>query len=433
MPLLPRTAGAIAAAAAILATLTPSVASAQVPGAGAATIGIVNETSLPRLDKSRRPVQKRPLTLTPEAVSLQDCVDDQLIRFTLQMAGFEANASVEAWASNAGQECTQPTARGGGVQQCWRILDSGIPLQTTTDVEIPVRRIMSGAPPFLPTAPDATENACGKVNLSTITVHFLYFAPGNQAVAASSKNVAVTVDTVGPKPPSGLKALPGNTRIQVSWVNISGGTGDASATGGLTELTGVNVYCDPAGGSPTPTTTRNPAVCHEEIVDASIDDSGDAMPDSGTVVEVCEDGGTSTSTDTSAGSCSSSNLSSPGEPIFPTADFNAKFLCGTITGNTGTTVVADNVGGNPLANGTVYAVSVAATDRFGNVGELSDPICQTPNVTTDFWDDYRKAGGQAGGGCATGGTPPLGSLGVLALIGLSAALSRGRTRRRSRR
>jgi hypothetical protein len=388
------------------------------PIAHAQTISVVNEASLPRLNKNRNTIQKRSLTLTPEAVNLQDCIDDQLIRFTLQMAGFEVNASVQAWASNSGQDCKVETARGGGVQTCWPLLDREIALQTTIDVDIPVRKIMSGAPPFRSSAPDATENACGKVNLSTISVHFLYFAAGNTSTATQAKTIAVTVDTVGPSPPSGLTALPGNTRVQVSWVNISGGSGDGGATGGLTELTGVKVYCDPAGSAPassTPTTTE-PA-CHDEEVDA-----GDA---STTTIEVCDDAGTSSTTGTTAATsgCTSANfVKSDGTRIFPTADFNAKYECGSIAGNTGTTVVASSVGGAPLANGTTYAVAVAATDKYGNVGQLSDVVCQTPNITTDFWDDYKKAGGAAGGGCSTSdaSSVPFGSLALLVLVVASA-------------
>ena len=58
------------------------------------SINVVNEQSLPRLDKDGKPLQKRPQTLSPEGVSLQDCIDDQKIRFTLQMSGFEARSIV---------------------------------------------------------------------------------------------------------------------------------------------------------------------------------------------------------------------------------------------------------------------------------------------------------------------------------------------------
>lgn len=412
----------VGAFCAVAAMASATVASAQ-------SIGVVNENSLPRLDKDKRIVQKRSLTLTPEAVNLQDCIDDQLIRFTLQMSGFEANASVQVWASNSGQDCKAETARGGGVQTCWRAFPTDIALQTTVDVDIPVRSIMAGAPPFSAQNPNATAEACGQVNLSTISVHFLYFAPGNLSQAAQAKTLGITVDTVGPKPPSGLKALPGDTRIQVSWVNISGGSGDASATGGLTELTGVKVYCDVAGTGPSTSTPQSPPACRDEPVDASVDDSGDAAPDAATTVRVCEDGGATSAPATTSGCTTPNFIKSDGSKIFPTAEFNSKYECGSIAGNTGTTVVASSIGSAPLTNGTTYAVAVAATDKFGNVGELSDVICETPEVTTDFWGEYKSAGGQAGGGCSTSGSEvPIGGISALVVIVATAGSSLRRRR-----
>ena len=72
---------------------------------------------------------------------------NQRIRFTLQMANFEANASVQAWASNNGASCNETLNRNGGTAVCWRVTDSDIALQSVVDVVVPVRRIMSGAQP----------------------------------------------------------------------------------------------------------------------------------------------------------------------------------------------------------------------------------------------------------------------------------------------
>lgn len=387
------------------------------------TISVVNEQSLPRLDKDGNIVRKRPQTLSPEGVSLQDCVDDQKIRFTLQMGGYEPRAVIEAWAS-IGQECKAQTARGGGVQTCWKVFDAAIPLSPVTDVDIPVRKIMSGAPPFGATKPDASEAVCGQVDLANIGVQFLYFAPGDPVTAQAAKSVTVTVDTVGPAPPSGLSALPGDGRITVRWANISGGAADAAATGGLTELTGVKVYCDVAGQAAADAGTGTGAepVCRDEPVDAGFDDA-DAAIDGGTV-QVCEDAGTTTPSETPAGNeCSSANfVRADGSSVLPTAEFDAKYKCGEVTGNTGTSAVATTVGNAPLVNGTNYAVAVASTDRFGNVGELSTVVCQIPEITTDFWEDYRKAGGGAGG-CATNGSElPLGSMATM-FVGIALAIS----------
>lgn len=397
------------------------------------TINVVNEQSLPRLNKEGNVIPKRPQTLSPEGVSLQDCVDDQKIRFTLQMSGFEIRSNVEAWAS-IGQDCKAQTARNAATQVCWKVFDSAIPLSPVIDVDIPVRRIMSGAPPNRPMEPDDSEAVCGRVDLANISVHFLYFAPGDTVTAQIDKAVPVTVDTVGPAPPSGLTALPGNGRITVQWTNISGGAGDAAATGGLTELTGVKVYCDVAGAPRAEEDDDEEAEpeCRDVPVDAGFDDA-DAAIDGGTV-RVCDDGGAAPETP-SGGECSSANFTSDdGAPVLPTAAFDAKFKCGEVVGNTGTSAAATQVGNGPLLNGTSYAVAVASTDRFGNVGELSSVVCQTPELTTDFWEDYRRAGGGAGGCTTKGSELPLGSMTTMFVGGaLAISILRRRTARRNDR
>lgn len=392
------------------------------PAFAQATITIANEKSLPRLDKNGNQIAKRRLELNPEAVNYQDCLDEQQIQFTLVMSGFEANAVIQVWAANSGVDCGQQINRASANQLCWQV-SPNVPLQQQVDVKIPVRKIMSGAPPFKANATDETANACGKVDLTNLSVQFLYFSPGNTAAAASKKDIAVTVDTVGPAPPTGLTVLPGNTRIQVEWDNISG-------EGGVSALTGVSVYCDPAQAT-GPTTITTDASCELVPNEAGATDAEAGTEDAG-FTEVCTDGGTQT---VAGSECSSPNLvNADGSPVIPSAEFNAKFQCGSITGNSGTTVVATEVGGSPLVNGTRYAVAVAATDAYGNVGALSSVICETPEETNDFWGGYRAAGGQAGGGfCATSGPgAPTGSIAALGLV-VAAAVSMLRRKLEERR
>ncbi len=414
-----------------------------------AAINVVNETSLPRYDAEGKQLQKRPVNLTPEAVSLQDCLDDQRIRFSLQLSGFEANASLQAWAANTGQDCKSQVNRESATRVCWQITGSDIPLQLNPYVDIPVRTIMSGVSPFTPLAPDVSVNVCGKVNLANISVQFLYFSPGNLAEPVAVKAVAIQADTVGPSPPSGLRASPGNTRIHVEWTSISGSAGDASASTsnsgtGLTELTGIKVYCDrngsiADGGTSTAdaattdagaTDTGSTDGCFDVAVDAGLDDAG--VPIDGGVSRVCADASVP-----GTPSCTSGNLtSSDGTPTFPNNAFNDLYQCGSLTGNTGSAITATAFGGDPLVNGERYAVAVAATDRFGNVGQLSSLVCETPEPTTDFWDQYRDAGGDGGGGC-TSAAPPGAPVGTLATLAFAAsagvvALSRRRRKPRSR-
>lgn len=413
-------------------------ADAQVPATGGVTITVFQEQSLPRLTSTGATVTKRPLTQEPEGVSLQDCLDDQRIAFPLQLTGQQAQATLEAWAGLAGVDCGVQNNRQGTTRLCWKI-DDGIALEPTPRPAISVRRILSGV--VDPITPDSSANICGKVNLTTISVQFLYFAPGQLATPATKKDLQVRTDTVGPDAPGGVEVLPGNTRIRISF----GGLGE----GGLTQYTGVRAYCAPATRTSASTTPPNvQRQCTEASTtigpgDGAIGPDGEIV-DSSTVIttpENCEDveleAGSST-----AESCSNAALTAiDGGPdtgtstsngkIVPNDAFNAQYQCGSLTGNTGSALIADSLGGKPLENFKEYAVAIAAIDQFGNVGPLSSVFCETPEPTTDFWENYKNAGGGAGGGiCSVDGAGlPVGSITVMSVFGL-AALGTMRRRRR---
>lgn len=418
----------LVAAVAVFASLLLYVT----PARAQAAISVANETSLPRVDTNGAQIGKRDRNLNPEAVNFQDCKDNQRIRFTLQMSGFVADAVIQVYASNSGVDCGVNTNRSGASQQCWQVSEN-VPLQALVNVDIPVRKIMSGVSPFTAVAPDSSENACGKVNLATLAVQFLYFAPGNLNAPASKKDVAVTVDTVGPKPPTGLKTKPGSGRLFVSWDNISG-------EGGVTSLTAVRAYCTASTATASKTTTTD-ASCTFVPREASVVDSGDPDAEAGVedagFDEVCTDGGTVTEqgSECSAPEFESASSGEGGSNgVVPDKAFNDKYLCGESVGATGTTVQADGIAGVPLTNLKSYAVAVAATDQFGNVGVLSDVLCETPEETTDFWEGYRSAGGQAGGGfCTTTAVGlPAGSAAALAIV-CAMAISSLRRRTKDRR
>jgi hypothetical protein len=108
------------------------------------------------------------------------------------------------------------------------------------------------------------------------------------------------------------------------------------------------------------------------------------------------------------------------------------------TGGTGgvTTSTANNISGTGvtvpdkgtgtytitgLQNYALYNVAVGAVDAFGNVGPLSSLACDYPQPVVDFWQQYRRDGGQAGGGFCTleAAGMPVGP--SLFLVGVAAA------------
>lgn len=107
--------------------------------------------------------------------------------------------------------------------------------------------------------------------------------------------------------------------------------------------------------------------------------------------------------------------------------------CGSVTG------VASSISASQeLENGTSYQIGVAAYDLLGNAGPLSTTACVTPAPVDDFFSTYRRAGGQAGGGCAVGAGPrsvPGGAaaMGLVALVLAAASVRRHGARRRRAR
>lgn len=213
MPL-PRSAHLFAAPAALLISLlTTSRASAQ-------SIDIDNENSLARFDAIGQPLPKRPVSLSPEAINLKDCREDQRIRFPVRMTGFQANAKVEIWAST-GSDCSMGVNRTSIDAPCWRVVD-GVPIQAYVNVDIPVRDLLSRS---------ADESVCGTVDLTELDVQLLMFEAADYDTAVVSKHVTVIADTIGPEPPkASIFAGNGRARVEVRSSALS--------------ITAVNAYCE---------------------------------------------------------------------------------------------------------------------------------------------------------------------------------------------
>jgi hypothetical protein len=86
-----------------------------------------------------------------------------------------------------------------------------------------------------------------------------------------------------------------------------------------------------------------------------------------------------------------------------------------------------------LTNGTTYTFAVAPIDAMGNVGHLLQLGCNYPSQIQNFWDSYRSAGGQAGGGFCNASTEdaqlPIGTS-IFALAVVASGVGYVRRRRR---
>jgi hypothetical protein len=321
-------------AAFVLVTAAPQIASAQ-------TVNII-QGSLPRLDANGTPIVKRPLTMEPEGISRKDCVDNLQIEFPLQLTGFQPQATLEGWASLAGADCAVQTNRVGPTATCWKVTD-GIPLQPSTRVVVPIRRILAGASSAA--TPDAADpRLCGSVDLTTFSVQFLYFAPGQLATPAAHAAAQIKADTVGPAPPADVDALAGDGRVEVRWSEKE--PSDAA-------VSGMNVYC-----------AKN--------LDAAGTGCSSALP--------------------------------IGTPSDSALDSSSR--CATVVGHGATRArVEVTADGQALANGAGYAFAVASVDFFGNTGALSSIACETPFAgAPDLDQPQSNEGSCAASPARTGGS-----------------------------
>jgi hypothetical protein len=403
----------------------------------------------------------RPQNRDPNAINYQDCAADIVLEFTLLISGFQCSDTIQVWAGTT--DCTQTTARmsSDGDTQCWPVTPNGLfkMSQTSTNF-IRARDIVSHISDSAVTtdaytvqSPDVndltaceSQDAPGTVGLS---IFFMAMEADGETVD-SSVSYALDGDLVGPFPPTDVTAGIGENAIIVNWTPAVDST-----------IEGFNVYCQPLGSVVPDTGKIAPPpslVCPDAgttaTADATMADAADCFYvnefDSGSggagaeacvspgdvlknvwstsatgvigeagLVSTADDGSTEASTP--AGAVGISNIPS-------------QYLCGTVAGNTTNQATVQNFldGGSDIADGTEYAVTVAAYDGTGNVGIIGNLSCVTPSPIVDFFSAYTKAGGVAGGGfCALQGVGMPVSSSLLG-IGIGGALV-GFTRRRRRR
>jgi hypothetical protein len=400
--------------AVVFFVLAPRIAEAQ-------QLTIANKTTFVRLDSQGRETQSEHQRrgLQPFGINLQDCRDDQRIRLAITVAGVLPGDVIEAWGTDQGADCSDSTQRTSAtVAKCYKIEGVNIPALATTTAEIPVKAAIAGLPGQQKLDSDGCRRAQAK---TSIDVQILLFRGGTTGAAAGKDHLALPVKTQGPAPLAGVTVKAGNNNVGISYRNV----GEA----GVEDLTKVYAYCDrqptAVGGTAGTTTT----VCD----DAGTDDSGDASDVDANCRTETTPGSTAGSIPQPAPGFDSNGVACNNEAFAETEDgritpdptFHAKYNCGEAAGTTATSITA-----SPVENGKTVAVAIAAEDSFGNIGQLSDPICQFGEETGDFWNRYRQAGGDSGGGfCSVvGAGMPTGSF---AALGIAVALAISIMRRKS--
>ena len=406
----------------------------------------------------REPVAGRPLDGSSPGglITRADCEDDAKLVFIFNGAFIASNADIQyiqIWArkdGNTGTSCT-PTAEREGMAGTGATTGCRLVIQfeksqfkDNKEVQVPIRNILQAAykqknagDPHtnLYTYEPLTKDVCVPDGPMTPALKSapnlqLSIIPFNGTSVAGLETGSETIwkgsyDVAGPSAPTDLALSAGNQQLYAAF---SGATGDPT-------LGGYKVYCVKTGTKWASASTKglDGSVDGDET-DGASDDTGasDSASDTGS-----GEAGETGATDTGTGGVDSGSSAACGDPLgvlsagaYPTNDLD-KYLCGNTSQATGSSrVQLKAVNGEALENDAYYAIAVAGQDIHGNTGPLSTIACEAPGATKDFWDRYRSAGGQGGGGyCAYGGGPA-GALGVVTVLSALSLAGRRRGRRR---
>lgn len=323
-------------------------------------------------DGSTAPERNANLKITD--INRDDCIQDRSYDIPLTLASFDTTMNLQVWAG--AQDCSTLANRTPATQQCWRVLDGSLPRQQSVTPNVKVRDILA----VNKTKGDSyvgpsTVDVCSNKDSQTISLYFIWLK-GDGSPIGSGGTQAFNVDTVGSPPPTSVKATTGDRLLNVSWTAITE----------QSDTDSYNVYCD-ATGTATDAGVSDATSSDAALADSatSTDASGDATTDAGSTAT---DAGTTSSDAGDPGVCG-------GTLLIPGQQAPASMVpCATVTGASSQSIVVKG-----LRNDTFYRVAVAAVDKYGNPGVLSNVTCETPADVIDFFETYRESGGQ-GGNCS---------------------------------
>jgi hypothetical protein len=392
-------------------------------------------------DRSRKPLRRQ--GQEPYGINFQDCLVDNRLEFQVSMSTLP-DSRVEVWVSR-GEDCGSEDQREIN-GNCWNVY-SETPNDRVWNISVSPQRVVAGynnsdVRRTEGVGVEVCESIVSSGGANNLIFHFMV-VEGDQ-VLATTVPWKTKIDVERPPPPTGVTAGSGEDRLIVKWGRSSG-----------QDRSSYHIYCELAGGSDGGvddagngsggTTSGAGGTSGGGADDAEVDGAltGDAaggaagadggLGDAASLVffplqatdggegGTSGDGGTGGDDGTSGeggtdggeggagggddvpevpainASCPSPGLVQPNPP--------ARYRCGSASAG------ATQGEATGLQNGLNYAVAVATVDTLGNVGPLSEIECGTPRPVTDFFEAYRDAGGDAGGGfCAIGHSRQSGAL-----------------------
>jgi len=322
-------------------------------------------------------------------INYKDCLNEDFFTFTVNLGTGFSNYALEVW---AGTSCDMTSARPpSGTATCWRVADPIVPSNIIiNNLQVPVRTLLSGrtggsnvgggnagsggsdstgtggGDSTGSSGSDGTgvggsggtdSGSAGSSNTNdgppecnptsaavapqTLTLYFLLL--DSNAMVGGQATYKVTYKLNAPAPPTNVTSGTGENIAPVSWTPIPNNPDQT--------IDGYQLYCDPAPGK-------------EGLAESDVEWDPNILPVS----------------------CPKSDILKAGTRP---AD---KYKCGTAA------KTSSHANATNLVNMVPYNVAVAATDTYRNVGEISAPACAIPQPVTGFFEAYRDAGGEGGGG-----------------------------------
>ncbi|MFC1642426.1 hypothetical protein ACFL5O_07030 [Myxococcota bacterium] len=358
------------------------------------------------------------------AVSLADCLKGDAFEFTVVSSFSSGNdLLLEVFATHKGStyRCDNEANRTTAGSDCERIYSSTAETGSVA-ITIPVRNIVtqSGG---TKTATDCTLESSSTQKVAA-TLYFVLSDPSTSETVGST-SWATSVDLAGPVGPTGVSADSGEGALNLRWKMVNS-----------SDVRGYKMYCAAVGGTETAVSsaaedTASSTQALEAAGAAGTAASGSGRTGSTGAAAGLQGASAATGTAGSAGAAgvgdradssagmgggggngdaagshgqagnSSGPLSNARCSVSPAVpdELPSKGWqqCGEAAGQ-----IQEKTRISGLANGTEYAVTVVSYDAVGNRGKPASLDCETPREVNDFFELYRRAGGDGGGGfCAT--------------------------------
>jgi hypothetical protein len=340
----------------------------------------------------------------PFWISRQDCIEDATLVFRPQVTGVQnaQRTPLQVWVGS-NVDCTDVNQRTGTNARCSKVAEVQVPNNATLEpINVSSRDVARAASASLGTDVEGRgrRKDCDAQLEEDLTFYLMVVDSGGNLQGTSAKWEETQIDLVGPPPPSEVDTGKGENKLIVEW--------EVDESDERQDTDRWEFFCDFATD---PTTMQG---------------EGGALGSGGTLAAGGAAGAAGAGVGIGMGGASAISddpTCAPTTMVVGEVPPSAK-RCGSAQG-----LATRNGRAKPLENFQRYAVGIAAVDRVGNRGVLSKVDCNIPEPVTTFFEAYRTAGGEGGGGFCNFGTAPASGILSTALAASAAWLVRRRRKR----